>query len=137
MRNRMLLAAALTWLLASCGGGSGSGSGSNGPFTGNWQIGASSSLHDNVQAFNLSGALQQTSNSISGEMSVSGSPCATSASVLGTATGNALNVQLNFNGQTVNLEGQLTSPTSALGTWQAPAGGCEDGDFGDWSGTKQ
>lgn len=105
--------------------------------TGTWNFTA------NSQTFNLTyvgtATLQQNGNAVSGQTTLSGSPCATSASISGTVSGNNLTMQLNENGELVNFNGTIDSGfASASGSFNAAMPfGCTDGDVGTWTATKQ
>lgn len=115
--------------------GCGSSKNTSSNLTGNWQITANST------AFGLtatgSGALQQNGSAITGQITLSGTPCATSATLSGTSSGTAVTLQLQEGSQPVNLTG-TTNPgfTSMSGGYTAPSGGCTNGDFGTWTATK-
>lgn len=103
---------------------------------GTWQFIAVSSLYPITTTG--AGTLQQTGNSVTGQLTLSGTPCATTAALSGTINGTNLTFQLNENGQFVNFTGTANANfTSASGTYSAPQGGCTSGDFGTWSATKQ
>jgi hypothetical protein len=99
--------------------------------TGFWNFTATSAYGFQTYA---SGQLTQNGNNISGELSLTGTPCATSAAVSGTISGDALSIILNENGQLVTFTGTVYDDANATGTYAAPAGGCTDGDYGIWSG---
>jgi hypothetical protein len=99
--------------------------------TGDWNFTATSAYGFQIYA---TGQLTQNGNNISGELSLVGTPCATSAAVTGTISGNALSITLNENGQLVAFTGTVYDDANATGTYAAPAGGCTDGDHGIWSG---
>ncbi|HEX4134032.1 MAG TPA: IPT/TIG domain-containing protein [Bryobacteraceae bacterium] len=104
--------------------------------TGYWNFTAQS----NVYGFQsgASGQLTQSGNTISGQLSLSGTPCATSAVASGTVSGSALSMTLNENGQVVTFSGSVSSDgNSASGAYVAPSGGCTNGDSGTWVGTRQ
>lgn len=104
--------------------------------SGNWTFSAQSSLYGFRS--DASGVLAQNGNSLSGQLNLSGTPCATSASVSGTVSGSALSMTLNENGQLVKFTGTVSADEiSASGTYVAPSGGCTNGDYGTWSGIRQ
>ncbi|MGH8857647.1 MAG: hypothetical protein ACREXG_06415, partial [Polaromonas sp.] len=70
---------------------------------GEWRITATSSLFG-VTAI-ATGRIEQTGTSISGQLSISGTPCASSAPFTGTIAGTSITVNLNENGQIVTLTG--------------------------------
>jgi uncharacterized protein (TIGR03437 family) len=102
--------------------------------TGSWQFVAQSSVFG--LSFSVTGQIEQVGNNISGQLTISGTPCATSAAFNGTVSGtSALTMNLNENGQVVVFSGTLSSDgNSASGTYSAPSGGCTNGDRGAWSG---
>ena len=131
--KKTVLMLALLGSLIGCGSGNNSSSG--GPLTGQWQITAHSQAFSETSTGN--GSIQQNGNSITGNLTLSGSPCATSASLSGSISG--LNVTLNINegGQQVTLTGVVNSAYSSIsGNYTAPSGGCTNGDFGTWSASK-
>jgi uncharacterized protein (TIGR03437 family) len=107
-----------------------------GNMTGSWQFIGQSSLFG--LSFSVAGQITQSGNNISGQLAISGTPCATSTAFNGTVSGNgALAMNLNENGQVVVFSGTLASDgNSASGTYSAPAGGCTNGDKGTWSGQR-
>jgi hypothetical protein len=82
--------------------------------------------------------LTQSGNSVTGTVSLNGTPCATSAPVTGTVSGTNVSFLVDENGQAASLTGTANSKFSMIsGTYTTPNGGCTNGDFGTWSGTKQ
>lgn len=126
-------------LLALClGCGSGNGSSSpSGTMAGNWNFSAKSSMFGITVSG--TGQLQQTvSGGVSGTINLSGTPCATTASLSGTLNGQNLSFGLEEGEQTVNFTGTVNSSfNAASGNYGAPAGGCTNGDTGTWTATKQ
>lgn len=119
--------------LAGCGSSSNSSSGPS--LNGNWQITANST------AFGLtvtgSAVIHQSSSTITGSVTLSGTPCATTAALSGSISGSAVTLQLAEGTQPVNFTGTANSGmTSMSGSYTAPSGGCTNGDFGTWSATK-
>ncbi len=104
--------------------------------SGNWNVTAHSI------AFNLSvqaaGQINQSGNSLSGQMFVAGSPCVQYAAFTGTILANrSITISFNESGQIVVFSGTLSSDgRSASGTYSAPSGGCTNGDRGTWTGTQ-
>src|SRR5579859_7593368 len=83
---------------------------------GNWQITAKSGVFGIMAT--VTGLINQPGGSLSGQLAISGSPCATSASMAGIVSGTALNIQLNESGQTVALSGTASADgNSASGTY--------------------
>jgi hypothetical protein len=122
-------------VLSGCGGGNGSG-GSSAPLSmaGSWQFTAKSSFGQTASAV---GTIAQNGENLSGQFTLSGTPCATSATMAGTISGSNLNIGLNENNQIVSFVGVLAADgNSASGTYSAPAGGCTNGDVGSWSGQR-
>jgi uncharacterized protein (TIGR03437 family) len=105
-------------------------------FTGYWIFTAQSSVYGFESE--ASGQLTQSGNNISGQLSLSGTSCASSAVLSGTVSGNSLSMTLNENGQLVTFSGTISSDgNSASGTYNAPPGGCTNGDAGTWAGMRQ
>jgi uncharacterized protein (TIGR03437 family) len=105
-------------------------------FTGYWSFTAKSRVYGFQSG--ASGQLTQSGNTISGQLILNGTPCATSAAVSGTVSGNSLSMNLDENGQIVLFSGSVSSDgNSASGTYTAPPGGCTNGDSGTWVGTRQ
>jgi hypothetical protein len=125
-------------ILAGCGGGGGGQSGSiyNPPsMAGTWKFTGTSKV------FNLTftgiGVIQQTGGSLSGELALTGTPCAATATLTGTANGTILNFQIEESQEAVGFVGTASADfSSASGTYNAQAGGCTNGDNGTWTGTK-
>lgn len=129
--------AVLLAFLSGCGGGSSSSSQQSAPvnLAGNWQFTAKSTPFGITVVGN--GSIQQNGSSISGQLSLSGTPCATTASLSGTITGTSLNFQIQEGSQPVSFTGTAAANgSSASGTYTAPSGGCTNGDFGTWTGTR-
>jgi uncharacterized protein (TIGR03437 family) len=102
---------------------------------GNWQITALSTPYGlNISA---TGPVGQTGTLVTGQLTATGTPCATVTPFSGTLTGASLRLNVNVGGQTVVYSGTVAaSGNSASGTYSAPEGGCTAGDFGTWSGTR-
>jgi hypothetical protein len=126
--------------LAGCGGGGSASSSSS--MTGNWQFTATSTPFGVVTTG--TGSLQQNkyNSSFSGQLSLTGTPCATSASLSGYVGGvvngeQTLIFQIQEGSQELSFNGTTNVTfSSAAGTYTAPSGGCTNGDFGTWSATK-
>jgi uncharacterized protein (TIGR03437 family) len=104
--------------------------------TGYWTFTAQSSVYGFQSE--ASGQLTQSGDNISGQLSLSGTPCASLAVVSGTVSGLSLSMNLNENGQLVTFSGSVSSDgNSVSGSYVAPPGGCTDGDSGTWAGTRQ
>jgi uncharacterized protein (TIGR03437 family) len=103
---------------------------------GYWQFTTYSSIYPITTT--LTGRITQIGNSLSGTLNVSGSIiCATTASFVGTLSGNSMTISLNESDQIVAGIGTLSADGgSASGAYQAPYGGCTDGDYGTWYGTR-
>ena len=136
-----LLFLAFCLLSVGCGGGSTASGSSTQQATpptnvaGNWQITTRSSV------FGLtvlgSGSIAQSGSNLSGQFTLSGTPCSTSATMTGTISAAVLTIQLSENGQTVTLSGTASADgNSASGSYTAPAGGCTNGDSGTWTGSR-
>jgi len=121
--------------IARCGSSSSSGSSPNMNVSGDWQFTGHSTLFDLTDTG--SAVLQQSGNSVTGTVTLSGTPCATSATVSGSLSGTAFTFQLEEGNQAVNFTGTVNSASnSASGNYTAPSGGCTNGDYGTWSATK-
>lgn len=121
-------------VLSACGGG---GNSSTAPvnMAGNWQFTGNSTTFG--YTFTASGQVNQTKSSISGTLSLSGSPCARTADFSGTLNGTSLSATLNESGQNVSFTGTVSADGNSLsGTYAAPSGGCTNGDTGTWSGSR-
>lgn len=104
--------------------------------TGNWEFTSNSTPF----AYDVTGnvSLQQSGNVLSGQTTLSGTPCASAASLTGLASGTQFAIQLNENGQAVNLVGTVdSSGTAASGNYNAAQSGCTNGDYGTWTAKKQ
>lgn len=100
---------------------------------GDWHFSANSTAFGLY--FLAAGPITQSGNNLTGQLSISYSPCATLVSFTGTLTGYVLKMNLNESGQTVTFSGLVSADgNSASGTYSAPAGGCTNGDYGTWSG---
>jgi hypothetical protein len=133
MRARVLAAMISCGFLLSCGGGT---SNSGQTVNGNWQFsGTSTVFFGNTTGGTAT--LTQNGSSVSGTVSLTGTPCATSGSLSGTVSGSTFNFTIQEGSQSVSFMGQLNSVfTEATGTYTAPAGGCTNGDQGNWTATK-
>jgi hypothetical protein len=137
IRSRSFRVGFLVALLIDCGGGGGGGSSQSGTvlnLAGNWQASTSSKLGYNTF---LSGTLTQTGNQISGSMTISGSPCALSGMLSGTVSGSSVTLSLTEGSQMVSLSGTAAPDGNSMtGTYQAPPGGCTNGDSGTFTATR-
>jgi len=124
----------VTLLFAVCAlGCGGSSSNSQINIAGNWSFSSQSSL----VVVTGSGTIQQNGNALSGQVTLNGTPCATSATLTGTISGNTVNFQLQEGSQAVSFTGTVTANgTGISGTYTAPIGGCTNGDSGNWAATK-
>jgi hypothetical protein len=120
--------------LSACGGG---GNSSITPvnMAGNWQFTFNSTKF--AGSGNGSGQINQSGSSISGTLSLSGTPCAETAAFSGALNGTSLSATLNESGQNVSLTGTVTTDgNSGNGAYSTPSGGCTNGDAGTWSGSR-
>jgi hypothetical protein len=102
---------------------------------GNWTILSTSTKFVAQRTF--AGPVGQNGSSISGSLSISGSPCAQTGTLTGTMNASSLAASLVENGQPVSLAGTVsTDGNSASGSYTAAVGGCTNGDAGTWSGTR-
>lgn len=125
----------LLGFLSACGGGGGNSNTTAVSIAGNWQITVSSTKFDSSGT--ASGQINQTGSSVSGTLSLSGTPCAQTAAFSGTLNGTSLNATLNESGQNVSLTGTVTTDgNSGNGAYTTPSGGCTNGDAGTWSGSR-
>jgi hypothetical protein len=136
---RLLSIALFAFLLcAICGCGGSSSNGSSSQTTniaGNWQFTAKSSIFGLTAS--AVGSISQNGQNISGQFTLSGTPCATSAAMTGTVSGQTFNAGLNENNQVVSFTGTVASDgNSGSGSYSAPSGGCTNGDAGTWSGQR-
>ena len=129
-------------LITGCGGGTMPTSQPNPPppnMSGAWNIGTESAATSPIIGIVVgSGTLTQKGNSVSGTLTLTGSPCASSGgSLTGTVTGTSLSLQLQEEDQFVSLTGTANPAfTMASGTYTTPSEGCLNGDFGTWHGVK-
>lgn len=120
--------------LSACGGG-GNSSSTPVSIAGNWQFTGKSTKFE--YTYTAAGQINQTGQSVSGTLTLSGSPCAQTADFSGTLSGTSLSVTVDENGQNVSFTGTVsTDGNSASGTYTAPSGGCTNGDTGTWSGSR-
>ena len=114
----------------------GSTSSTPGNMAGSWQFNGQSNIFG--IEFSATGQIVQAGANISGQLALSGTPCATSAAFNGTVSSTGvLAINLNENGQVVVFSGTLASDgNSASGKYTAPSGGCTNGDTGTWSGER-
>lgn len=133
MTARVLVVVTCSVFLLSCGGGTGN---PGQTVSGNWQFSATSSIFIDSSTSG-SATLTQNGSSVSGTITLSGTPCATSGSLNGTVSGSTFNFTVQEGSQSVSFTGQLNSIfTEATGTYVAPAGGCTNGDQGNWTAIK-
>jgi uncharacterized protein (TIGR03437 family) len=81
------------------------------------------------------GEITQTGSTLSGQFTLTGSPCATTASASGSISGQNVTINLTEGNQIVMLNG-VTLGGTAGGSYSTPSGGCTNGDFGSWSGSQ-
>jgi hypothetical protein len=125
----------LVLFLSACGGGGSQPVNTPLNLTGKWQFTAKSMLVSLTVVGD--GSLSQIGTHLSGQFSLSGTPCATTAGLEGTLMGTTLNFLLQEGSQAVSFRGTVTADgRSASGTYSAPSGECTQGDFGSWTATK-
>jgi hypothetical protein len=138
VKERLVLVTVFVFLIG-CGGGSSGGSQSQQAtpvnIAGDWQITAKSTVFG--FSATVTGFVNQSGGTISGQLAISGSPCAVSATMAGTVSGTAVTIQIDENGQPVTLSGTASvDGNSASGTYTATTGGCLNGDTGTWTATR-
>jgi hypothetical protein len=108
---------------------------SGGDLSGVWQF-TVKSTNTNVQ-YSALGQISEFGNNLSGQLSFTGAPCATSAPFSGTLStlfGLAVTFQVNENGQLVSFIGTAAADgNTASGNYSAPGGGCLNSDVGVWT----
>ncbi len=135
MRNHFCMVVVFLCLgaLGSCGGGNSSGSTIN--VAGNWQFTANSTVFGFTST--ASGQINQNGSALSGTLALSGTPCAESANLTGSLSGNKITATLDENGQNTMYTGTVAADgNSGSGTYQSPAGGCTDSDAGTFTGQR-
>ena len=135
MRKRICMVVALFCLgaLGSCGGGNSGGSVIN--IAGNWQVAANST----VFGFTYYRCRTDQSKWVSTirHLALSGTPCADSANLTGSLSGNKITATLDENGQNTMYTGTVAADgNSSSGTYQSPAGGCTNSDAGTFTGQR-
>jgi hypothetical protein len=137
-RARCLRVGILFLFLLTVGCADNSSSGTVINVAGNWTFTTkSSNLPSFGVQYSASGAVNQSGSAISGSLSLSGAPCATTSAFSGTLSANTIVATLDENGQQVILSGTISSNgASASGSYSAPAGGCTNADFGTWTATR-
>lgn len=130
----LLITTLLLGALAGCGGVT-----FQSPVTlnlsGTWQF----AIHSNKTGTTVTGtgALQQNGSALSGQLTLSGTPCATVAAFTGSVNGTNLSFQLQEGTQPVAFSGTVgINAVSASGNYTAPSGGCTNGDAGTWTASK-
>jgi hypothetical protein len=115
--------------------------------SGQWQMVAKSATSNVYGAqVTLSGILSTTEGQISGILSLSGALCASQADVSGTIRDGSITAVVFENALqyaappvyagTLSLTGTVSSDGSSAGGTYTFFGGCQDGDYGTWSGTR-
>jgi len=129
---RFILLALCISLFSSCGGGGSSAP--PGPVSGTWSFQANSTVFGVFVGF---GDLTQTGSNVTGSVTFSDNPCFTTATVNGVVSGTNFTVQIQQNGETLNLTGTFdASFTSVTGTYTSPLNACTDGDHGTWAANR-
>src|SRR5581483_9973662 len=104
--------------------------------TGTWRFTTQSTVFTNL-VITGTGTLQESGSTVSGNVSLSGTSCATTATLTGTISGTTFTFQLVEGTQTLNFTGTVSADaTTASGTYTSPTGGCTNGDNGSWSAAK-
>jgi hypothetical protein len=136
MKSKSVVVLALSLIMAACSSSSSkSDPAGDGPLTGNWQMSlqpSNTKLKPNPQ----SGFLVQSSEAVTGSVSVTDAPCSGVAPVTGTVTGNTVSLTLSPSGIEVILDGNLDSGnTSMSGTYNILSTGCSGTETAPQSGT--
>src|ERR1700730_1741178 len=136
MQSKSVVVLVLSLLMAGCSSNSSkSDPAGNGPLTGNWQMSlqpSNTKLKPNPQ----SGFLVQSSDLVTGSVSVTDAPCSGVAPVSGTVTGNTVSLTLSPAGIEISLDGNLGSGnTSMSGTYNILSTGCSGTETAPQSGT--
>lgn len=131
-----VVAVAPPYVISTLAGSSPEAVSTPGNMTGLWQFSGRSSVFG--LSFAVTGQIAQIGNNVSGQLSVGGTPCATSAAISGTVSNTGeVAMDLNESGQVVAFSGTLSADgNSASGTYRAPSGGCTNEDQGTWSGQR-
>jgi hypothetical protein len=134
VRGSLLAVVGCFGLAACSGGGGGSQSAQVLNLGGFWQTSTISAL--GYDTF-LAGNLTQTGSQISGTLTIIGSPCTASGTLTGTVSGSSVTMSLTEGLQSVSLTGTASSDGNSIaGTYQAPSGGCTNGDSGTFTATR-
>jgi hypothetical protein len=136
MKSKSVVLLALSLVMAGCSSSSSKNDpAGNRPLTGNWQMSlqpSNSKLKPNPQ----SGFLVQSSDAVTGSVSVTDAPCSGVAPVSGTVTGNTVSLTLSPSGIEVILDGNIDSGnTSMSGTYNILSTGCSGTETAPQSGT--
>jgi len=124
----LLISLALT--LVACGSGS---SLSLQTVDGAWNFELTSSALGGA-SYTGSVILAQSGSKVTGTMTLTNAPCATSAPLTGTVSGSDVSFQVTEGGQVVTLNGAINSVFSSMsGSYTAAPGGCLNGDHGSWA----
>jgi len=126
-----LLALCISFLPACGGGGS---SAPTGPVSGTWTFQANSSVFGVFVGF---ADLTQTGSDVKGSITFSDNPCFTTADLTGTVSGGNFTVQIQQNGEMLNLTGTFNADfTSVTGNYTSPVNACTAGDHGTWAANR-
>jgi len=107
----------LLGFLSACGGGGNSNS-TPVNIAGNWQFTSNSTTFGFTST--ATGQINQNGSSVSGTLSLSGTPCAQTAAFSGTLNGTSLSATLNESGQNVSFTGTVSADgNSGSGTYTA------------------
>jgi hypothetical protein len=113
------------------------GCGSSSPKTvnGPWQFTLTSTASPGL-SFTGATTLTPSGTGISGTVSFSNNPCATSGLLAGGISGPNVFFQITEGNQVLSLTGTVNSAYTAMsGTYTASDGGCTNGDLGAWTAT--
>jgi len=100
---------------------------------GTWNLELTSSATDGT-SYTGSAKLGQVGNAVTGTVTFTHAPCATSGSVSGTVDGSNVSFRITEGSQEITLIGTINTVYSSMsGTYAAPPGGCLNGDYGSWA----
>lgn len=114
----------------------GCGSSSTHSINGAWQFTLTSTASPGLSFTGNTTLTASGGTGITGTMTFSNNPCATSALVTGGISGPNVLFQITEGNQVVSLTGTINSAYTAMsGSYTSTAGGCTNGDMGSWTAT--